>query len=167
MPPKKATTSESSDGKFTWEGANENKLLLIILGRHIQTSEFEEVARAFPGATPGAIRNRLSVLRSKQRKVYEELGWEVSVSTAGGGMAKAKAKGMGKAKGKGRGMGMGTPSKRSAAAFDEEDGGVEMPTKRQRGEEGGKGEEEGEVEEGDVEEAGGDGDGVKVEVEEV
>ena len=70
MPPKKAANGangEASEGgvslttthipfskltatqKFAWEGANENKLLLIILGRHIQTSEFEEVAKAFPG----------------------------------------------------------------------------------------------------------------------
>ena len=69
MPPKKAAAANGETGegvsasvthllrnmyltttqKFTWEGANENKLLLIILGRHIQTSEFEEVAKAFPG----------------------------------------------------------------------------------------------------------------------
>ncbi|KAL1608736.1 hypothetical protein SLS59_001926 [Nothophoma quercina] len=114
MPPKKvaAANGETGEGKFTWEGANENKLLLIILGRHIQTSEFEEVAKAFPGATGGAIRNRISVLRAKQKKVYEELGWELP----NGNATPAK-------------KGKATPSKR-AADEDGENGEPETPTKK-------------------------------------
>ncbi|KAJ4363346.1 hypothetical protein N0V95_001119 [Ascochyta clinopodiicola] len=111
MPPKKTTNGEGGDGKFTWEGANENKLLLIILGRHIQTSEFDEVAQAFPGATGGAIRNRIGVLRAKQKKVYEELGWELP----SGVTASAK-------------KGRSTPSKRAS----DEDGEVETPSKKPR-----------------------------------
>ncbi|KAF2631308.1 hypothetical protein BU25DRAFT_386395, partial [Macroventuria anomochaeta] len=99
--------------KFTWEGANENKLFLIILGRHIQTSEFEEVAKAFP-ATGGAIRNRIGLLRSKQKKVYEELGWELP---NGNGTSAKKGK--------------VTPSKR-AADEDGEGGEPETPTKKPR-----------------------------------
>ncbi|KAF3049653.1 hypothetical protein E8E11_008366 [Didymella keratinophila] len=121
MPPKKA--SETSDGKFTWEGANETKLLMIMLSRHIGTSEYDEVANAFPGmlpliesrcATGGAIRNRIGVLRAKQKKVYEELGWELP---GGSGATPAK-------------KGKATPSKR--AAGDEEGGEAETPTKKPR-----------------------------------
>ncbi|KZM21833.1 uncharacterized protein EKO05_0003144 [Ascochyta rabiei] len=111
MPPNKTASGEGGEGKFIWEGANENKLLLIILGRHIQTSEFEEVAQAFPGATGGAIRNRIGVLRAKQKKVYEELGWELP----GGTTASAK-------------KGKSTPSKRAS----DEDGEIETPSKKPR-----------------------------------
>ncbi|KAJ4379134.1 hypothetical protein N0V86_005177 [Didymella sp. IMI 355093] len=114
MPPKKtAANGEAGDGKFIWEGANETKLLMIMLGRHIGTSEFDDVAKAFPGATGGAIRNRIGVLRGKQKKVYEELGWELP---SGGATPAKKAK--------------VTPSKR--AAGDEEGGEPETPTKKPR-----------------------------------
>ncbi|KAF2999442.1 hypothetical protein E8E13_007785 [Curvularia kusanoi] len=91
MAPKKAASSNPTEGgKFTWEGANENKLLLIIFGRHVTTAEHEEVAQAFPGATAGAIRNRIGILRGKQKKLYEDLGWEDKLPSAGSAPASAK-----------------------------------------------------------------------------
>ncbi|KAF1362163.1 hypothetical protein EJ07DRAFT_175383 [Lizonia empirigonia] len=151
MPPKKAASSTTNpdateSSKFTWEGPNETKLLLLILGRHVQTSEFETIASAIPGATGGAIRNRMSVLRLKQKKLYEELGWELPSGTA----TAAKKGGKG-------------ASKRAAG----EDGGeVETPTKKARG--GGK-KKKGETEPLEKDGGAGDGeemgDGVKVESE--
>lgn len=70
MPPKKATNGtngEASEGgvsyvvynvvsarltptqKFTWEGPNDTKLLLLTQGRYVKTDEYEQLASAFPG----------------------------------------------------------------------------------------------------------------------
>ncbi|KAF2128346.1 hypothetical protein P153DRAFT_404397 [Dothidotthia symphoricarpi CBS 119687] len=93
MPPKKAAangdTSEAG-GKFTWEGPNDSKLLLLIQGRYVKPEEYETLSTAFPGTTAGSIRNRISALRVKQRTLYDDLKWELPEGGAGHSAKKKK-----------------------------------------------------------------------------
>ncbi|KAF2847304.1 hypothetical protein T440DRAFT_212253 [Plenodomus tracheiphilus IPT5] len=176
MPPKKSTTpgtnngdATASDGntKFTWEGPNDYKLLLLTQGRYVKPEEYEKLATAFTGDTStGSIRNRISKLRVLQRNLYEELGWELpeggaghsskktATSTATTTAATATPK--------------KTPSKKRAGSTtaDADDGGdVEAtPSKRQRVKKGGK-KKEVEVEEDGGRDGGEDGNRVKKEVD--
>ncbi|KAH9872600.1 hypothetical protein J1614_004993 [Plenodomus biglobosus] len=118
--------------KFTWEGANDMKLLLLTQGRYVKPDEYEMLAGAFGDDTStGSIRNRVSKLRVQQRTLYEELGWELPdgggaahSARKNGGAAAATPKKMGSRKrgaggagagaggeGEGEGEGEGTPKK--------------------------------------------------------
>ncbi|KAL5121762.1 hypothetical protein ACEQ8H_000449 [Pleosporales sp. CAS-2024a] len=111
MPRNKAGTPNAdteSTGKFTWEGPNDTKLLLLTQGRYVKPDEYPQLASAFPGATQGSIRNRVSALRVKQRNLYEAMGWAVP---EGGAAHSAKKK---------RGADGATPSKKRAVHDDDE-----------------------------------------------
>ncbi|KAF1850870.1 uncharacterized protein K460DRAFT_350870 [Cucurbitaria berberidis CBS 394.84] len=94
MAPKKAaaTNGEAGEagGKFTWEGPNDNKLLLLTQGRYVKPDEYDQLSKAFSGTTIGSIRNRISALRVKQRDLYETLGWDVPEGGAGHSAKKTK-----------------------------------------------------------------------------
>ncbi|OSS45499.1 hypothetical protein B5807_10359 [Epicoccum nigrum] len=124
------------------------------MGRHISTAEFEDVATAFPGVTGGAIRNRIGILRAKQKKIYEDLGWDLP----GAAKAPASAK---KAK--------VTPAKRTSDDSGEGEGGEPETSskkkRRPRKKVGGAADEEERKERKEVM-GGGSGGGVKKEVEE-
>jgi hypothetical protein len=92
--------------KFTWEGPNDTKLLLLTQGRYVKTDEYEALSSAFPGTTTGSICNRISALSVKQRNAYEELGWELP--EGGAGHSAKKKRGAEDA-----GQKEGTPSKKA------------------------------------------------------
>ncbi|KAF3038103.1 hypothetical protein E8E12_004028 [Didymella heteroderae] len=119
MPPKNTTNSTeggaTEDGKFVWEGANDNKLLLLTQGRYVKPEEYEQLASAFPSATVGSIRNRISALRVKQRNMYEERGWQLPEGGAGHSAKKAKAATSKRAAGDELGGEPATPTKKSRA----------------------------------------------------
>ncbi|KAF2651406.1 hypothetical protein K491DRAFT_719830 [Lophiostoma macrostomum CBS 122681] len=54
MPPKKPTTNGDGgegSGKFTWEGPNDTKLLLLTQGRYVKPDEYDQLSKAFSGTT--------------------------------------------------------------------------------------------------------------------
>ncbi|KAH7348083.1 hypothetical protein BKA66DRAFT_601479 [Pyrenochaeta sp. MPI-SDFR-AT-0127] len=92
MSPKKNKTNGDAgeSSKFSWEGANDNKLLLLTQGRYVKPDEYEKLSSAFnannspaSGITTGSIRNRISALRVKQRDLYDGLNWELPDGGAG------------------------------------------------------------------------------------
>ncbi|EAT83235.1 hypothetical protein SNOG_09043 [Parastagonospora nodorum SN15] len=106
MPPKKLSSSRPNDTsdaptKFTWEGANDNKLLLLTQGRYVKTDEYEATRVRIH-----RIRNRISALRVKQRNLYEEMGWDVPEGGAGHSAKKKRGA---------EGGDEGTPSKKPRA----------------------------------------------------
>ncbi|KAL1793747.1 hypothetical protein ACET3X_008729 [Alternaria dauci] len=159
MPPKKSVANgdvSDAGGPFKWEGPNDLKLLLLTQGRYVKPDEYPQLSSAFPGTSVGSIRNRISMLRVKQRDLYLELAWELPEGGAGHSAMKATKNGSATPKN-------GTPrgKKRVAdGAFDDVSGEeVKTPSKKARGrkakgvekeKESGEEGEDGGVEEDDV-----------------
>ncbi|KAJ4367161.1 hypothetical protein N0V83_007691 [Neocucurbitaria cava] len=86
MPPKKAAAATNGDAAGEVSG-----LLLLTQGRYVKPDEYEQLASAFGSSvSTGAIRNRISGLRVKQRDLYEKLGWELPEGGAGHSAKKPK-----------------------------------------------------------------------------
>ncbi|KAH7087694.1 hypothetical protein FB567DRAFT_592363 [Paraphoma chrysanthemicola] len=150
MPPKKASTNGDANdagGKFTWEGPNDTKLLLLTQGRYVKPEEYANLATAM-GTSEGSIRNRISTLRVKQRNMYEALKWQLP---EGGATKKT------------------SPKKRGAAGADDDGSGEqETPTKKARKKKGVKEEKVESESEGDGKGLGPDeGAGFRIKEEEV
>ncbi|EUC29902.1 hypothetical protein COCCADRAFT_42458, partial [Bipolaris zeicola 26-R-13] len=125
MPLKKAPANgEATDGAFKWDGPNDLKLLLLTQGRYVKPEEYEQLSTAFPGTKIGSIRNHISVLRVKQRDLYEQLGWTLPEGAAGHSAQKKTPRSVRKRSGD------------DAEARDAREAGLESPSKKARARKG-------------------------------
>ncbi|EUC44127.1 hypothetical protein COCMIDRAFT_27514 [Bipolaris oryzae ATCC 44560] len=145
MPPKKAAANgEATDGAFKWEGPNDLKLLLLTQGRYVKPEEYEQLSTAFPGTKVGSIRNHISILRIKQRDLYEQLGWTLPEGGTGPSTQKKTPKKR-TADGSEAGdtardtLSKKTPRSARKRSADADDDGVDTPSKKPRARKGGKG----------------------------